>query len=298
MASRSSRGEQERPARAGSRWTRTLWWTLVRSSGTLGTWTPGRSPRPRRRRSALPWQRRVRSGRRASWARTKAAIISLPRDIAPRRTGGHGAVAVEGAGRPSKAVGVGGDHVLAEGAHAARDVGELRVVGDEDAALPARQVLARLEREAARVRDGAHRLALVRRAVGLRRVLDDDEVVLPGDLQHLVEIAGVAVDVDGHEGPRARGEGRLDGAHVDVAVLRVDVDEHGDGADLHHREGGRHERVGGDDDFVALAHAQRRQRHREGARPAVGELGVRGAGEGGELALQGGGLRREHAGRG
>ncbi len=93
-------------------------------------------------------------GARASWARAKAAIISLPRYIEPSRC--------ESSGRPPSrgraivvAVRVREGHVLPEVADRVGLLGQGAVVRDEEAALAGREVLARLKREAARVAERA-----------------------------------------------------------------------------------------------------------------------------------------------
>ena len=101
---------------------------------------------------------------------------------------------------------------------------------DDDAALAGRDLLVRVEGEDGEVAVRAERPALVLRAERFARVLDEDEAVAVGDGQQLVELAGVAEDVDGDDRARAVGDSSLDGSRIEVQRVRVDVGEDGRGA--------------------------------------------------------------------
>ncbi len=106
--------------------------------------------------------------------------------------------------------------VVAQHTQAARD---LRVIRDDRPALAVRaEVLARVEAEAAGACERADAAALVAGAVRLRRVLDDEEVVTVCHFEDGVEVCGLTVEVDGYNGARARGDGRLYLVRVDVEV--------------------------------------------------------------------------------
>src|SRR5947209_20222258 len=61
---------------------------------------------------------------------------------------------------------------------------------------PSAQVLRGIEREGACVPDGAHPAAAVARAVGLRGVLDDEEIPLRRQAHERLEVDGATIQVD------------------------------------------------------------------------------------------------------
>ena len=64
-------------------------------------------------------------------------------------------------------------------------------------------------------------------AEGVGGVVDDPETVAVGDVLDGVDVAEVTVDVDGHDGARARRNRLLDALRVDGAVGLADVGEDG-----------------------------------------------------------------------
>ncbi len=112
---------------------------------------------------------------------------------------------------------------------------------DRPAVAEGAEVLGRVEgkrADAALAGERPHRPALVARAVRLARVLEDGEAPLAGEGQDRAHVRGVAVEVDGDDGLRARGDrpgGRL---RVEVQRARVHVHEDGPGARLQHGEAG------------------------------------------------------------
>ena len=83
--------------------------------------------------------------------------------------------------------------------------------GRDRAALAGRDLLVRVEGPGREMAVRAERLALVPGAEGLARVLDEREPVPVADRAQLVELAGVAEDVDGDDRLRPRRDRGLDG---------------------------------------------------------------------------------------
>ena len=84
---------------------------------------------------------------------------------------------------------------------------EVSVVGEEHAAFAGVEVLAGLEAEAADVANGPEAAVSPRCAVGVGGVLDDAQVVLLGDREHGVHVAGQAAEVDDENGAGLVGDG-------------------------------------------------------------------------------------------
>ena len=100
---------------------------------------------------------------------------------------------------------------------------------------------------------------MVRRAERLGRVLDHGNAVPGGDRQQGVEVAGHVLQVHGDDRRRPVGDLRFEDGGIEPQRV-VDLGEHGNGTggdDGVHR---RDEREGGDDDLVATADAERRER--------------------------------------
>ncbi len=163
----------------------------------------------------------------------------------------------------------------------------IRVARDEGAGLAARpEVLARVEAEGRHVPDAADAPALVLGAVRLARVLDDEQIVFVRDGEDGVEVRRLAVEVDGHDGPGARGDRALDEPRIHRVARGIDVHEHGLGARV--ADGGhrRHERVGDGDHLVPGADAAGEEREVQRARAGVHPGGEPGAHVGRELLLE------------
>ena len=159
------------------------------------------------------------------------------------------------------------DVLLALIAQDANGGGDRVIVGRHDPALGRRDVLRRVEREAAGA-ERSDRAALDRRAERLRGVLDDDHVPFGASAADARHIGGPAVQMHGNDGARRWSERVLDLTGIEVEVVR-DVDEAGSGTDMQDRVERRHEREGRREHFVALADAVSEQRSDQRAGPAV-----------------------------
>ena len=93
----------------------------------------------------------------------------------------------------------------------------------------------------------------MRGACCLRRVLDDDQVMLLRERHHRVHVRRLPVEMDGHEGARARGDGGGSRFGVHVPRRRIDVDDHRRGAGVEHGVDRRGEGEVGYDHLVARA---------------------------------------------
>lgn len=167
-------------------------------------------------------------------------------------------------------------------------LGDVGAVCRNHAALARGHVLRRVEREARGVAEGADASSLDCRAVSLRGVLDEQEVVLRCELREPRHVRREAVEVDCDDcvHPLAGPEPRFERVGVDVVRSRVDVDEthfsarEGDGV------GRGDEREGRRQDAVAGADAERVERGVERRRPVGGGDAVVGFAVVGELPFE------------
>ena len=135
----------------------------------------------------------------------------------------------------------------------------------------------------------AHGASLHGRAVG---VLENHQSVCISDRLEGVHGGGVAVEVDGHDSPRARRDRGLDGGRRQRERERVDVCEHGGRARDGDRVRGGREGEGGDDDLVARPDPGSEQSQVQGGGPRVDRDGSSSGHEcSGELVLEGCHLR-------
>ena len=139
--------------------------------------------------------------------------------------------------------------------------GDPIVVGRDHSAVAERaEVLRRVEAERRGVAEAARPPSLVSRAVGLRGILDHQQVVPPRDRQDGVEVDRQAVEMDRHDGARSRIDRCRESIGVDGVGGRIHVDEDRPGAGRGNGQDRRDEAVGRGDDFVARAHAEDTQR--------------------------------------
>jgi hypothetical protein len=122
------------------------------------------------------------------------------------------------------------------------------------------------------------------------RVLDHGDAAGLGHRADGVQVRGMAGVVHGEDGARARGEGALHRARVEVQRVGLDVHEHGARAhvldDVHR---GREGDAGGDD-LVARPDAERHERRVQAGGARVERQRARRAQRGGELGLEARGL--------
>ena len=106
---------------------------------------------------------------------------------------------------------------------------EFLVVGGDHSALAGRGgVLAGHHAEAAHITYRAHRLALILRVVRLRTVLDYVQIMVLGDIEYFVHIAGMSGDMAADDGFGLVGDESLNGCGVHVEIVFVAVGENGD----------------------------------------------------------------------
>src|SRR3954453_13100052 len=110
-------------------------------------------------------------------------------------------------------------------AEAADELPFLLGVREDDPALARRELLVRVEAEHTRRALRPDRPALVLRAEGLGRILDQSEAMPLADRSDLVELARVAEHVDRDDRLRALGDRRFDGSRIEVPVAWIDVRE-------------------------------------------------------------------------
>src|SRR5574340_1180265 len=103
--------------------------------------------------------------------------------------------------------------------------------------------------------EGAGAAAVPTGAMRVGAVFNDDQVVFFGEGEDGVHIGHVRAEVDGDDGPGARGDGLLGEERVEAVIGGVDIDDDRDGAGGHGSGGGGLEGVGWDDDFIAPADA-------------------------------------------
>ena len=156
------------------------------------------------------------------------------------------------------------------------------VVHEQGAPVPqGPEVLRGIERESAQALLPAqrpHRPALVERADGLTGVLEDEEPPRARDLQEGIHVRGVAVEVDGKDDLRARGDGRFDRRGMDVQGARVEVGEDGPRSDRDDGQGGEGGGKRRGHDLVARPHPEGLEAELQG----LGAVGHRDRVPGGE----------------
>lgn len=122
---------------------------------------------------------------------------------------------------------------------------------DEQSALAGVEELGGMEGEHRHVAAEADGAAAMGHPKRMRGVVDDGDAILFGEPPEAVDIADVAVDVDGDNGLGARRHQPLRLGGVKAEGVGVDVREDGGRADALQRVGGRHEGQGGGDDVAA-----------------------------------------------
>ena len=162
--------------------------------------------------------------------------------------------------------------VIAEGAAPA---GQGVVVGRNAAALPGRDLFVWVEAEGSRRAPAARRLIVDRGPQGLAGIVDEAEVVRVGQVVQRGPVGRYAEHVDGQEGFRLGREGGLDGLHVEVVRLRVDVDEAGPQVFVQQHVRRGHEAERGGDHLGARGEVEGADDAVKCGRPAAHRHGVR-----------------------
>src|SRR5271157_2348703 len=133
-----------------------------------------------------------------------------------------------------------------------RCIGELPVVGGDNAAFAGRHVLRRVKAEAARI-ERSYLFTLVYRAVCLAGVLDDREPVIARDVHDGPHVGRVAIQVYGNDGLSILGYFLLYVLGIYVEGLRLDVGENRFCASEQYAVRGRDKGERRGDDLIALA---------------------------------------------
>ena len=152
------------------------------------------------------------------------------------------------------------------------------VVQHQAAAFGAGDVLVGLKAETDQIAETADALRVPMRVDRLRRILDDAQTMRLRDAIEPVHIDRQTGQVDRHDGLGARRDRGLDRCQVNIASLRINVDEHRLGTDGHDHIGCGDPGDGGGDDFVARADTGQAQSHLH-RRRAIGEGAHRPAAE-------------------
>jgi hypothetical protein len=174
-----------------------------------------------------------------------------------------------------------------------------RPVGQHGAALAEGDLVGGIERERGQVAERADRAAVPARAQSVAAVLDQPQSVALAERRDGVEVERVSERVGDHHGPRAIAHRSLEPADIDVVLGQGDVHEHGHEPVLQDRVHRGGEAGGYRDHLVArtqppvaqAGRGQRGEREQVRRRAGVHEQGVAMAGDGAELALEGGRLR-------
>ena len=176
-------------------------------------------------------------------------------------------------------------HVAETGYGFATDEGGF-VVGDEEAALTAGEVLVLVEAEGGSITEGAHLAALAGCAHRLTGIFDHRQAMAPGDRHDGVHVAGDAPVVHDQNAPRLGCDRRFDRSGIDVHRLPVDINEDGNRVVVQDTRGTAGPREGRCDDFVPRSDATGGDTHVQRRCAAVGGEAETVAIPGGEFALQ------------
>lgn len=142
------------------------------------------------------------------------------------------------------------------------------VVHDEGATLDGVVNLGGVKREGRHIALAEYASTVDLYAKGVGGVVDDLKAIFIGDGLNAGGVAGLAIDVDGHDGGGAWGDSGFDEVGVEVAGGGVDVDEDGLDAVPPEGVGGSHEAIWCGDDLAGDAKSLEGGDERQGA---VGE---------------------------
>ena len=123
--------------------------------------------------------------------------------------------------------------------------------------------------------------------MGLARVFDHSDPVSVGNCIDLVHRGGMAVEMDGHDGPCPGGDGLFDEVEVHAVAVPIHIDQDRFSAGMNDGQCRGNERVGGRDDLVAWADVQGAECQMDGLGPVAHAHGVVHGTESCELGLEG-----------
>src|SRR5262249_54314586 len=168
-----------------------------------------------------------------------------------------------------------------------RSLPDVASVGYEHAAFTARAYdLVLAERECCRIAKGPHRSSLVRSPVRLGAIFDDDQLLLAGEIDNRVQIAGPATEMDRDDRFRARRQNGLDRVRRDSLAYGVDVGEDWNRAAHNSGTCRRDESSRGNNDFISRTDAAGIQRQLESNRSVGNTEPIVNLAVGGELFFE------------
>ena len=142
---------------------------------------------------------------------------------------------------------------------------QAEVVGHYRATLTRRHVLVHLKAEDGYIAEGPNSLAANGSPVARGAVLEQEEFPLASDLQDGSRVPRSAAHMHHDDAGGSGRDAALDGSRVEAEGL-IDIRQNRDGPLIHDRCQHRHPHVRGNDDLLARAHAQGRERDMQGAR--------------------------------
>jgi len=151
---------------------------------------------------------------------------------------------------------------------------EVFASGEDEAALAAGAVvLAEHGGEGGEVAEGAERLAVERREMGLGAVLDHGDAVLACEGHDAGHVDGLAADVGDHDGAGQRRDQLRDRLGAGVVAAGLGVGDDGDAAQQRDGHHAARVRDGADDDLGEGLEAERSEGAVEGGRARVDGVG-------------------------
>ncbi len=167
--------------------------------------------------------------------------------------------------------------------------GNVFLIAPQDhAALAGHHVLGDVEAEAPEIAKGASRAPPVFGFDGMGAIFDHDQPIFVSNGHDPVHVAGAACEVNRQNGPRARGDGGLDGIGIDVLGHRIHIGQHRGEPGVQDGIDRRAESQGRGDDLAARLQPCRHHAYVQGRRTRVdgSDLGVPHTAPSREIALE------------
>src|ERR1700674_5772064 len=164
--------------------------------------------------------------------------------------------------------------------------GKVRIICDDHSTFAGGNLFIGIEAKDARVSERSHFAAVELRAKGFASILDDEELVTPGNLEDFVECRGTAEGVHHDDCTSAQGDGFFDPGRIEIQRLGIDVNEDRHGALVKKNIGDGDESKRRDDDFIAFGDAQSAYTEMEGAGSGIHGDGIRSAAVTGDGLLE------------